>query len=75
MDIGLELGWDPVGSRADDRRFEAYRELKRNRVRGPLFEELAPPPELLQNWPSSSRCICRNFVRSTEQRMVGRRIY
>ena len=44
MDIGLELGWDPVGSRADDRRFEAYRELKRNCVRGPLFEELAPPP-------------------------------
>ena len=43
MDIGLELGWDSDGSRTAGRRFEAYREQKRNCARGPLFEELEPP--------------------------------
>lgn len=43
MDIGLELGWDPVGDRAADRSFDVYRQLKRNCAPGPLFEQLAPP--------------------------------
>jgi hypothetical protein len=43
MDIGLELGWDATGARASDRRFEMYRELKRNCAPGPLYEPLTLP--------------------------------
>ena len=53
MDIGLELGWDPVGDRAMDRRFEVYRQLKSNCAPGPLFEDLAPPVKV----PASARIL------------------